>query len=155
MKLNTLLIPLVAVLVALLGGLLTAPAIQDWYPTLIKPALNPPNGIFGPVWTILYIMIASSALIAFRRVSNKFVLKTISWLFAANAVLNVFWSFLFFSQHLIFWALVEMVFLNLSTVALIVLIWPRSRLASLLLVPYVLWVSFATYLTAMILLLNP
>lgn len=153
MKINYFIIPLITVLVASIGGLMTSRGM-NWYETIHLPSWTPKGSFIGTVWTLLFVLATISALIvwntAFR--DNRFWLIVI--LFLANAVLNVFWSFLFFNQHLIGLAVFGAGLLGLSVVALILLVWPVSVLASVLLIPYALWVGFATYLTYAVWTLN-
>ncbi len=122
----------------------------DWYAALAKPSWNPPNWLFGPVWTVLYAMIAVSGWLVWQQEHNRLALS----LYAVQLVLNAAWSWLFFGRHAIGLALADIVLLLLAIVATIVLFWPLSRLAAGLLVPYALWVAFATALNAAIWRLN-
>ena len=108
------------------------------------PSWTPPGSIIGLAWTTIFILTALSAMIVWNTAPRDSRLWWIVLLFLLNGVLNVFWSYLFFNQHLVGTALWEMLLLNASTVALIVLIWPINRLAASLLFPYVGWVTFAT-----------
>lgn len=166
-----LVIPLITVAVAVLGSWFTSMGVQTWYPELVKPELTPPNNVFGPVWTIIYVLTTLSVILVWDRVHEKHnwlwrwwhkkQLSVQQWrmhailiLFIANALLNVLWSYFFFGQQLFVAALADMMVLNLTTIVLMVLIWPLSRVASLLLAPYVIWVSFATVLTYQLMVLN-
>lgn len=122
----------------------------EWYATLAKPSWNPPNWLFGPVWTLLYIMIAVSGWLAWQQDGKSLAMS----LYALQLVLNAAWSWLFFGRHAIGLALVDIVLLLLAIVATIFLFWPLSRLAAGLLVPYALWVGFAMMLNAAIWRLN-
>lgn len=141
--------------VALMGWLgATATDIGPWYRALAKPSWQPPNWLFGPVWTTLYLMIAISAALGWRAAEDTGHSAVMVILFAVNGVLNVIWSYLFFSLQRPDLALVEIIALWLSIVVLIVVLWPRSRTAAWLLVPYLAWVSFATALNGAIVALN-
>lgn len=153
-KLNYLVIPLITVLVAITGGWLTSAGIDGWYESLGKPEFFPPDWVFGPVWTTLYAMITISVLIIWNKAQLSWRYKTIIALFIVNAILNVLWTWLFFYQHALLWALGEMLILNLTTVILVVLIWPISRVASLLLLPYLVWVSYVSYLSYLLWIVN-
>jgi tryptophan-rich sensory protein len=146
-KKNFIVIPLITVLVAALGGFLTSSGIMNgWYDSLMMPDFAPPRELFGPVWTSIYLLTTLAALIVWNTFKPTKRWEWIIGLFIANAALNVLWSFLFFSQQMISASLVEIFVLNATTIALMVLIWPLSRWVALLLLPYVGWVSFATYL---------
>jgi len=155
MKLNYIVIPLITILVAVLGNLFTSSGIDSgWYDSITKPAWTPAGSIIGAVWTLLFILATISALIVWNKAPRSRRFWWIVGVFLINAVLNVFWSFLFFNQHLLGAAIWEAGLLGLSVVALVVLIWPISRLASALLIPYAAWVFFAAYLTYSIWALN-
>ncbi|MGE3278571.1 MAG: TspO/MBR family protein [Candidatus Altimarinota bacterium] len=141
-------IPLLVFAAAVLGSVFTNMGLEDWYVNLQKPELTPPNSVFGPAWTIIYVCGALSAL-TFWGVFNISRMRhwVINGLYRFNLMLNVFWSYLFFAQRQVLAAFIEMNVLNLTTLSLIVLLWPVSKKASLLLLPYFGWVSFATYLT--------
>jgi tryptophan-rich sensory protein len=147
--------PLLAfVLLALLVGgaatFFTEPAIATWYAALNKPSFNPPNWIFAPVWTTLYVLMGVAA----SRVWKQTGFGTAIAFWIAQLGLNFCWSAIFFSLHLIFWALVEMAALWLAVAATLILFARRDRIAGLLLVPYLAWVSFAFALNFAIWRLN-
>ncbi len=127
---------------AALGSLATAQGVGGWYATLERPGWTPPNWVFGPVWTILYLMMA---------VATWRVWLTGPWrhtgqalgLFAAQLALNVLWSVLFFGLHMPGAALVEIVVLWAAILATTVVFFRHSRLAGTLMVPYLAWVSYA------------
>ena len=133
-----------AMAVALLGGLMTD--IGPWYRSLHKPAWQPPDWAFGPAWTVIYALAAISGVIAWRDANSQQQRDTMLMLFALNAFLNVLWSLLFFRLRRPDWALMEVGLLWLSVLLLIVVLGRYSRTAALLLVPYLLWVSFASTL---------
>ena len=149
MKLNYFLIPLATIAVAVFGSILTS-GDMAWYKTIKIPSWAPPGALIGAVWTTIFILTAISALIVWNRAQHAGVFWWIAAIFIANGILNVFWSYLFFNQHLLYAAGWEAALLGASVLALIILIWPISRLASSLLLPYAGWVSFATYLTFLI-----
>jgi len=134
------------------GGLMTP--IGQWYYNLRKPALQPPNWLFGPAWTIILGLAAWSAVIAWNAAADQAERTSVLILFATNAVFHALWSPLFFRARRPDWALIEVVFLWASLVALVAGLWPISHQASLLIVPYLLWVSFATWLNSAIVRLN-
>jgi benzodiazapine receptor len=133
-----------ALAVALLGGLMTD--IGPWYRGLQKPSWQPPDWAFGPAWTVIYALAAISGVIAWRDANSQQQRETMLMLFALNAFLNVLWSLLFFRLRRPDWALFEVGLLWLSVLLLIVVLGRYSRTAALLLVPYLLWVSFASTL---------
>ncbi len=135
------------------GGVATAGNIGGWYQTIAKPEWNPPGWVFGPVWTTLYLMMGVAAWRAWRQAkpSEK------AWpmgLFAVQLALNALWSFVFFAWHEIGWALVEILALWLAIAATIASFSRISKAAAGLLVPYLVWVSFASFLTYTIWTLN-
>ncbi len=129
-------------------GYVTRP--DSWYAGLTKPAFNPPGWIFGPVWTALYVMIA----IAGWRLSQLGHGATTMKLWWAQLALNFLWSPTFFAMHRIGLALVVIILLLSTVLALIRVAWPQDRAAALLLLPYAAWVAFATILNAAIFVLN-
>lgn len=155
MKINYIIIPLITILVALTGSLLTGWGTA-WYHNLNLMSWTPSGGLIGMVWTILFILSTASALIVYNQKDRdrESVFWLIMILFAVNAALNMMWSFLFFTFHLLSLAIIEAFMLGLSVVVLIILIWPRAKLAAILLIPYTGWVFFATYLTYNVWLLN-
>lgn len=140
--------------VAFLGSFITYPSIPGWYASLDKPYFNPPNWIFGPVWTILYFLMAVSLFIVWdKAINNKKKDKAIK-LFVFQLTLNLLWSLVFFGLHELFLSFIVIVLLWLSILGTIKLFSKISDLASYLLVPYVLWVTFALVLNFAILILN-
>lgn len=136
-----------------LSGYLTIAGLRDWYTTLSKPSFNPPNFIFGPVWTTLYLLMGISIYSVWEDKLNRDRTKAIS-IFAIQLFLNFWWSIIFFQFHSPFWALVEIIFLWLSILYMIVVFRSIRPLAAYLQIPYLLWVSFASLLTASIWWLN-
>jgi len=130
------------------GSFFTAPAIDNWYAQLEKPAFNPPNWLFAPVWTLLYITMGISAALIWNIGLDSKAVKIALTVFVFQLILNFLWTPLFFGLHLIAAALAEIIVL---LAALAVTIYHFSRLsktAALLLVPYLLWTSFAALLNA-------
>ncbi|MBS0240810.1 MAG: tryptophan-rich sensory protein [Proteobacteria bacterium] len=140
-------------IVALIGGLATE--IGPWYYALKKPSFQPPNWLFGPAWTVIFALIAIAAAQAWVSAPSFDDRHRIVVAFVVNGVLNTLWSILFFKLRRPDWALAEVVLLWLSIVWLIVVAWPVSKAAVLLLLPYILWVSFAAVLNRAIVRLNP
>lgn len=138
--------------VAAVGGALTAPSIASWYAGLAKPSFNPPNWIFGPVWTLLYLLMAVSLALAWSRPHVKLSQLKI---FIAQLVLNLAWSFFFFYLHLPGVAFLDIVILWAAILKTILKFRRLSLLSSFLLYPYLAWVSFAAVLNLSVWLLNP
>lgn len=136
----------------ILSGFSTADSISNWFQFLKKPSWNPPAWIFGPVWTILYILMG----IALAKIwhSNHTNKKTAIWLFIIQFMLNFCWSFIFFKMHLTGWAFVEIMIMLLFISLTILSFVKINRTAALLLLPYLCWVSFATVLNGTIWFLN-
>jgi benzodiazapine receptor len=143
---------LAAAMLGVLGALVTD--LSPWYYNLRKPAWQPPDWLFGPAWTLIFGLAAFAGILAWRGAWGRPDHARIIVLFAINAALNVGWSALFFRLHRPDWALLEVGFLWLSIAVLMVALWPMSRTASYLLVPYLAWVSFATILNFAIVQLN-
>ncbi|MEO0754330.1 MAG: TspO/MBR family protein [Pseudomonadota bacterium] len=141
-----------AALVGLIGG--AATDVGPWYQALEKPALNPPDWAFPLGWTAIYALCVISAVTAWRDSMSTSQRNWLISLFFVNAVLNIAWSFLFFTLRRPDWALAEVATLWLSVAALIGLFWTFSRPAALLLLPYIAWVSFAAYLNLAVVQLN-
>lgn len=141
-----------AIFVAVLGGTITD--LGPWYQALEKPDWQPPGPAFGVIWTIIYALTAASGVIAWRRASRPPERETLIGLFALNGFLNVLWSLLFFRFHRPDWALVEVVLLWLSIVALMIVCARHSRLSGVLLTPYLIWVSLASVLNYDVVRLN-
>jgi translocator protein len=141
-----------AIVVATVGGTLTD--IGIWYQSLIKPAWQPPDWLFGPAWTLIFALATASAVHAWRDADSRARREWIIGLFALNGFLNVLWSLLFFTLKRPDWALIEVVLLWLSILLPIIFFWRFSRPASLYLLPYLLWVSFAAILNLAVVRLN-
>lgn len=133
-----------------LGGYVTAPSVTEWYPTLIKPSWQPPNWLFGPVWTVLYIMMAVAAWLVWKAGNARSALT----LWGAQLLLNFAWSFLFFGTRSPGLGLIDIIALWLAIAATIFAFAFKSRLAAFLMVPYLCWVSFALALNAAIFMMN-
>jgi tryptophan-rich sensory protein len=138
---------------AAIGGYATVESVRTWYPTLVKPAWNPPAAVFGPAWTLLYTLMSLAAWrIWLRRElpGAKCALR----LFFVSLALNALWSVLFFGLHRPGWALLEVLLFWATLVALLVRFRRLDPVAGWLWSPYVAWVSFATALNAAIWWLN-
>lgn len=129
-------------------GALTPPGA--WYQELAKPSWNPPAWVFGPVWTTLYLAMAVAAWRVWRKPGAKLALAA----FALQLLLNAAWSPIFFGAHALGWALVEILCLLAAILWTMALFFRRDCWAGLLLVPYALWVAFASFLNATLWHLN-
>ena len=141
-----------AIFVGALGGSLTD--IGPWYQNLKKPPWQPPDWLFGPAWTMIFALAVVSAVSAWRNAKDRSQREWIVALFALNGFLNVLWSTLFFALQRPDWALLEVGFLWLAIALPMAVFWRISKLATLCLLPYLLWVSFAAYLNWTVVQLN-
>jgi benzodiazapine receptor len=140
--------------IGFLGALATQTSIGDWYLQLNKPSYNPPNWIFGPIWTVMYILMGISAGIIWSKGFYHRWVKTALYLFGFQLLLNAFWSLLFFGLKEPFWALIDII--ALFVVLLFTFKWFKivNKLAAYLLIPYIIWVAFAALLNFEIWRLN-
>lgn len=136
-----------------LGAIATTPEIDGWYKTITKPSWNPPDWIFGPVWTTLYVMMAVAAWLVWRPAGFQ-AAAIPSTLFILQLALNIAWSWIFFGLNRPGWAFTEIILLWTAILATLITFWRRSRWAGALLVPYLAWVSFASVLNFTIWRLN-
>lgn len=139
---------------AAIGGYATSLSLSDWYLTLNKPSFNPPSWLFGPVWTVLYTMIAIAGYLVWKEGDNKFGVKVAMALFFTQLALNALWSWAFFGWQSPGWASIEIVVLWICILLMIINFYRVKKLAAYLLIPYLLWVSFAAMLTISIWWLN-
>lgn len=140
--------------VAAAGGAVTSTSVDTWYAALEKPAFNPPDWVFGPVWTVLYLMMALAAWRVWRLAGERDVRAALG-LWALQLALNLTWSYVFFGARMIGAALAEIAVLLVAIVATLALFWRLDRIAGALLVPYAAWVAFALVLNAALWRLNP
>jgi len=140
-------------LVGSLGAISTASSVDTWYPGVTKPSWNPPNSVFGPVWTTLFIMMGVSVWLVWRR-RHESETRVAMIFFGGQLMLNALWSALFFGAQRPGWAAVEIVVLWLAIAGTIAIFARISKPAAWLLVPYLVWVSFATALNFAIWRLN-
>lgn len=141
-------------LAAALGSFSTIPSIPTWYAALNKPFFNPPNWIFGPVWTLLYLMMAVAAYLIWQKGLNNPAVRVALIVFLVQLALNSLWSIVFFGWHALWPSYLVIVLLWLAIIGTIALFFPLAPLAAWLLAPYLLWVSFASVLNLAITLLN-
>jgi len=130
--------------VSALGQSLTD--LGPWYQALKQPEWKPPDWAFGVIWTSIFVLIAVASVLAWRCARTVADRAQLLALFTLNSMLHVLWSMLFFTVKRPDWAMVELVFLWLSIAAMIVVFWRLSRVASLLLLPYITWVTIAGFL---------
>ena len=141
--------------VGYLSGMVTRDSITTWYPTLFKPSFNPPNWIFAPVWTILYIMMGVAGGMVWNRMEQDAEnVKKAFMFFIIQLALNAIWSLLFFYLHNPFLSLIEIVLLWLLIFETYTQFKKIDKVAGMLLVPYLAWVSFAMVLNGSIWWLN-
>jgi benzodiazapine receptor len=144
----------ITVSIAVTASQFTISQIPVWYSKLNKPSFNPPNWLFGPVWSVLYLMIAVAAYLVWQRRNDGALYKTTRTVYFIQLALNFLWSATFFGMHQVLGALVVIALLWISIVATIYYFGKFSKTAAWLLVPYLLWVSFASVLNLYIYLLN-
>lgn len=158
MRLNNFLKLLTAIGISELAGIVglvfTVSAIPNWYAGLVKPSLNPPAWIFGPVWTVLYALMGIAAYLVWKNGWQRKDVRTALGVFGAQLLLNAIWSIIFFGFKGPGWALVDIVLLWLAIIWTISIFYKISRPAAYLLLPYLFWVSFASYLNYAIWVLN-
>lgn len=139
--------------VGIAGGICTAQSVSTWYQTLNKPSFNPPSWIFAPVWTMLYAMMGVASYLIYQK-KDKVGAPAALFIFSVQLALNLLWSVLFFCKKSPAGALIEIVFLWVAILLTMVLFWKISRKAAILLIPYFIWVSFASLLNFEIWRLN-
>ncbi len=137
-----------------IGGLATASSVTTWYAGLNKPAFNPPNAIFAPVWTTLYVLMAVAAWRVWRREPAGARRRTAVTLYAGQLLLNLFWSLIFFGLRQPGLALTEVGLLLAAVIATAIAFWRIDRAAGAMMIPYAAWVSFASLLNFEIWRLN-
>ena len=144
----------VSQMAGIIGSFFTIPAIPTWYAGLAKPSFAPPNGVFAPVWTTLFLLMGIAAFLVWRTASKKNEVRTGLILFAVQLLLNLCWSIVFFGLREPGWALAEITVLCLAVLATIIAFSKVSRLAAWLMSPYLVWIAFAAYLNYAIWKLN-
>ena len=136
------------------GSLLTMESVKTWYPTINKPGFNPPDQVFGPVWSTLYILMGISSYLVWKRRKIGPSYNLAISVYLLQLILNLGWSFLFFHQQQIGFALAEIFVLLAIIIANAIIFYKINKVAGWLFVPYILWVSFASYLNYSIYILN-
>ncbi len=145
---------LIPLLVGAVAGLFTSSGVNGWYALANKPWFNPPNWIFAPVWTLLYIMMGIAFFLIWKSTADKNVKQTAMILFSIQLVINFFWSFIFFKLQQPGWAFAEILLMWVMILLTIIWFGKISAAAAWLLVPYICWVSFASVLNYSIWKLN-
>lgn len=141
-------------IIGIMGSLFTTPEIGTWYADLAKPSFNPPSWLFGPVWTALFILMGIASYLVWRKGLEKRENKSALLIFVFQLALNLFWSFIFFALHNPGVAFTEIISLWFAILATIIAFFQISKVAGYLLIPYILWVSFASVLNYSIWQLN-
>jgi benzodiazapine receptor len=137
-----------------IGSVFTTPAIPTWYVTLTKPSFTPPNWLFSPVWTFLFVLMGISAFLVWDKGLDDKQVKTALSIFGVQLILNILWSAVFFGFRSPFAGLIEITILWIAIWLTVVNFFKVSRTAGLLILPYILWVSFAIALNFFIWRLN-
>lgn len=144
-------IPLLA---GFIGSFFTSATVDTWYQTLTKPSFNPPGWIFGPVWTLLFILMGLALYLVWNQGWKKPEVRIGIYFFAGQMFLNVLWSFLFFYFQNPLYSFIEIIILWLAIFGTIITFYKVDKRTLYLLLPYILWVSFAAVLNLAIVLLN-
>ena len=142
----------IAIVVAIAGAVLTE--IGPWYDDLKKPSWKPPDWAFGPVWTTIFVLTVIATALAWQAAAGTGARPLIFWVLAINAILNIAWSGIFFKMRRPDWALREVVLLWFSVLSLVLVLGATSTWAGILLVPYLVWVSIASFLNLRIVQMN-
>lgn len=137
-------------LASAIGGFFTVSSVSSWYVTLVKPPFNPPSWIFGPVWSILYLLMGIALYLVWIKKDDVKVFL----IFGIQLILNVLWSILFFGAQAPLFAFIEIVFLWIAILVTIIYFYRINKFSAYLLIPYILWVSFAAVLNFAIFYLN-
>ena len=137
-------------LASVIGGFFTTSSVSTWYLDLIKPSFNPPSWVFGPVWTLLYLLMGVSLYLVWIKKFDKNAFT----FFGIQLGLNALWSFLFFGIKFPSFAFIEIIFLWVAILITIIYFYRINKTSAYLLIPYILWVSFAAILNFSIMILN-
>lgn len=145
---------LVTFSIAAVSSYFTISQVPGWYAALRKPSFNPPNQLFGPVWSVLYIIIATAAYLVWQKRDGSPLHQTTRWVYILQLLLNCSWSIVFFGLHQVAAALIVIVLLWMNIIVVMYFFNRFSKTACWLLLPYLLWVSFAAALNFSIDMLN-
>jgi tryptophan-rich sensory protein len=138
----------------IIGSIFTTPAIPTWYANINKPTFRPPNWVFAPVWTTLFLLMGIALFLIWKKGLKRKDVKIAFSVFTFHLLLNTLWSILFFGLKSPFAAFIEIIFLWIAILISIILFFRISKIAAYLLIPYILWVSFASVLNFAIWRLN-
>ena len=141
-------------LAGIIGAFFTSPSIPTWYESLTKPSFIPPNWVFAPAWTTLFLLMGISAYLIWIKGAKNREVKTALIIFDIQLGLNILWSVLFFGLQSPLYAFVEIIVLWFLILLTILKFYPISKKAAYLLIPYLLWVSFAAILNFSVMILN-
>lgn len=136
-----------------IGSFFTASSVKSWYVDLIKPSLNPPSWVFGPVWLTLYTLMGIAAALIWQKRDRSYAKWGLCF-YGIQLVLNTFWSILFFGMKNPLAALIDIILLLVLIIVATIFFWRVNVWAGVLMLPYILWVSFATYLNYSIWMMN-
>ncbi|BDZ66733.1 TspO/MBR family protein [Methanobacterium ferruginis] len=136
------------------GSLVTLPQITTWYVTLAKPSWTPPNDWFGPIWSILYVLIGIALFLVWRQGLNRRDVRFAILIFAVQLVLNILWSLVFFGLQSILGGFIIIFALWIAILANMIAFYVISKPAGYLFIPYLIWVTIASYLNYSVLMLN-
>jgi len=145
---------LISLAAGALGSIFTANSVRTWYAMLQKPVFAPPNWLFAPVWTVLYILMGTAAYLVWEKGWKKMQVRIAVKVFIIQLVLNALWSLLFFGLNMPLLAFAEIIVLWIAILATIILFKKVSKAAAWLMLPYILWVSFAAVLNFALWLIN-
>jgi translocator protein len=146
---------IIVFLAGAVGTVFTLKEITTWYVTLPKPAWTPPNWAFGPVWSFLYVLMGIALFLVWREGLERRDVQIAITVFAVQLVINVVWSLIFFGTHNIAGGLIMVIILWISILINIIVFYRISKPAGLILIPYIIWVSIASYLNYSVFILNP
>jgi tryptophan-rich sensory protein len=141
-------------LAGIIGSVFTVSAIPGWYETINRPVITPPNWLFGPVWITLYTLMGIALYMIWQEGLKKRDVKFAFIFFIIHLAVNASWSIIFFGFNALWLSVSVILVLLVMIIASIILFWDISRIAALLLVPYLLWVTYATALNVSIAVLN-
>jgi len=145
---------IIAQMAGIIGSVFTADSVTTWYKEISRPSFTPPDWLFAPVWITLYVLMGISAFLIWKKRDKKKEVKTALIIFFIQLVLNSLWSIIFFGFHLTLIAFIEIILLWVAILFMIIKFYPISRAASLIQIPYLLWVSFAAVLNLSFTALN-
>jgi len=145
---------IIAQMAGFIGSMFTADSVDTWYKEISRPSFTPPDWLFAPVWITLYVLMGISAFLIWKKGANKKEVKAALIIFFIQLVLNSLWSIIFFGFHLTLIAFIEIVLLWVAILFMVIKFYSISKAASLIQIPYLLWVSFAAILNLSFAALN-